>query len=175
MKLFPDRSQNDSSPSSNSEDLLKLQSEIKALQLDLHDREKKIEQLSQELERTRLNQKDLLKENSTAVLEDLYTSLAPAIVQLVTQNHLVNEKNKAIQSRDVLLITDRLIRALEQNGLKVNGQPGQLTHFNPDVHIPLSTASSFQSGQMVLIRFVGISYQGKIIRKAGVETPEGEE
>jgi superfamily I DNA and/or RNA helicase len=90
MKLFPDRSQNDSSSSPDSSDLLELKNEIKSLQLDLHDREKKIELLNQELERARLNQKDLLKENSTAVLEDLYTNLAPAIVQLVTQNYLVS-------------------------------------------------------------------------------------
>jgi molecular chaperone GrpE (heat shock protein) len=175
MKLFSDRSQDNSSPSSDREDLLTLQSEIKALQLDLHDREKKIELLSQELERARLNQKDLLKENGTAVLEDLYTNLAPVIVQLVTQNYLVNQKNKAIQSRDILLITDRLIRALEMNGLMLQGQPGQSVHFDPNLHIPLSTSSSFQAGQTVIVRFVGISYQGKIIRKAGVETPEGEE
>ena len=174
MNLFPDHSQNNSSPSSDREDLLTLQSEIKALQLDLHDREKKIELLSQELERARLNQKDLLKENSTTVLEDLYTNLAPVIVQLVTQNYLVHQKNKAIQSRDILLITDRLIRTLEQNGLKLYGQPGQQSQFDPNLHIPLSTASSFQAGQTVIVRFVGISYQGKIIRKAGVETPEGE-
>jgi molecular chaperone GrpE (heat shock protein) len=175
MKLFSDRSQNNSLPSSDREDLLTLQSEIKALQLDLHDREKKIELLSQELERARLNQKDLLKENGTAVLEDLYTNLAPVIVQLVTQNYLVNQKNKAIQSRDILLITDRLIRALEMNGLMLQGQPGQSVHFDPNLHIPLSTASSFQAGQTVIVRFVGISYQGKIIRKAGVEMLEGEE
>jgi len=173
MKIFPDPAQNNSADSKDNEDLLDLQNELKALQLELRDREQKIEMIGQELERLRLNQKDLLRGNSAAVMEELFTSLAPAVVQLVTQNYLAKQQNKAIQSRDVLLITERLIHTLEQNGLKLVGQPGQQVLFDPNLHIPLSAASSFTAGQSAIVRIVGISYQGKIIRKAGIETPEG--
>jgi len=175
MEPFPDQSQNDSSRSPESKDLLELNNEIKSLQLDLQAQEKKIEQLSQELERARLNQKDQLKEISTAVLEDLYINLAPAIVQLATQNYLVSVQNKAIQFKDIFAVTDRLIRTLEQHGLMLQGQPGQQVRFDANLHIPLSAESTFKPGQPVIVRFVGVSYQGKILRRAGVETIEDEE
>ncbi|HMD88671.1 MAG TPA: nucleotide exchange factor GrpE [Anaerolineaceae bacterium] len=173
MKLVPETNQNDPLLTSDNDNLLSLQNEIKALQLDSHDRELKIEQLNQELERLRLNQKDLLSENARATVETLYSNLAPIIVQLVTQNYLSKEQNKAIQPKDILLITERLIRTLEQNGLKLLEQPGQQVRFDPNVHLPISAASSFLSGQLVIVRFIGISYQGKILRKAVVEAIEG--
>jgi molecular chaperone GrpE (heat shock protein) len=174
MKSFLDPNQNDALQGADHAELLELQNKIKALQLDLRDRESKIELLSLELERVRLNQKDLLKENSATVLQDLFSSLAPVVIQLVTKNYLSNLQNKTIQSKDILLITERLIHTLEQNGLKLQGQPGQQVQFDPNLHIPLNAACSIQSGQPVIVRFVGVSYQGKIIRKAGVETTEGD-
>jgi molecular chaperone GrpE (heat shock protein) len=173
MKLVPDTNRNDSLLPSDNDNLLSLQNVIKALQLDLHDREMKIEQLSQELERLRSNQKDILSENAKATVETLYRNLASTIVQLVTQNYLSKAQNIAIQPKDILLITERLIRTLEQNGLKLLEQPGQQIKFDPNVHLPISAASSFLPGQLVIVRFVGISYQGKILRKVAVDAIEG--
>ncbi len=173
MKLFPDPSPNNPSHPPDNNTVLDLQNEIKTLELELHDREKSIERLSQELERLRLNQKDLLIENSTAVLEELYSSVTPALVQLVTQNYLANDQNKAVQPADILLVTERLIRILEQHGLTLVGQPGQQAQFDPNLHTPLSAASTIQAGQSVIIRFVGVSFHRKILGKAGVEPLEG--
>ncbi|MDR3577283.1 MAG: nucleotide exchange factor GrpE [Anaerolineaceae bacterium] len=173
MKLFPEPNQNDASQLPADGDLLALRNQIKSLQLDLQERDKKIELLNQELERLRLNQKDLLKETSTAALEELFSSLSPAVAQLVTQAYLANQQNKLIQSKDILLVAQRLISILEQSGLQLLGQPGQQVQFDPRLHTPLSASNSFTTGQAVVVRFVGLSYRGKIIRKAGVELLEG--
>jgi molecular chaperone GrpE (heat shock protein) len=69
----------------------------------------------------------------------------------------------------VLTVARRLVRALEDNGLTVEGSVGERVPFDPDHHEPLSADVSLQAGQMVVVRFVGVAYRGKLLRKAGVE------
>ena len=171
MKFSPD-SIPDDFPQPVKINLLELQNQLKTQQLELQEQQKQVILLRQELDRLRQNQKGLLKESSDILLEGLYSQLAPAIVQLITQDYLVMDQNKTIDAKEILKVDERLISSLVQNGLEVYEQPGQQVSFDPNSHSALSTANAPQPGQAVIIRFVGLSFHGKIIRKAGVEKLE---
>ncbi len=74
-----------------------------------------------------------------------------------------------MQVKDVLVVAKRLIRALEDNGLTLTGNVGESVSFDSNLHDPLSDHISLTPGVPVVVKFVGVSYQGKVICKAGVE------
>ena len=69
----------------------------------------------------------------------------------------------------MLLVAKRLICTLEDSGLTIVGQVGETVSFDSNLHEPLSSSTSITPGTEVVVRFAGVSYQGKVIRKAGVE------
>jgi molecular chaperone GrpE (heat shock protein) len=142
---------------------------IQALRLELQAREETIQHLKQEIERLRFQQETQVKETSQARFEALFTDLASAVPQILTQADLLENRGKDVQARDVLVVARRIVRALERHGLELEGQAGQQVIFDPLRHQPLDASSQPQSGQTVTIRFAGVSYQGKILKKALIE------
>lgn len=74
-----------------------------------------------------------------------------------------------MQAKDVLVVAKRLIRALEDSGLTPEGSAGETVPFEPNRHDSLSASAALTPGAMVVVRFAGGSYRGKVIHKAGVE------
>jgi molecular chaperone GrpE (heat shock protein) len=150
------------------EKLLTLEREIQNLQLELTERDQLINKLKQQLEQQRTSENNNIDSAVQNKIEHLLTDTAASVTQILTQAHLL-EQSKPVQTKDVLLVAKRLIRTLEDNGLTVVSQVGETVSFDSNLHEPLSASTEISSGAEVVVRFAGVSYQGKVIRKAGVE------
>ena len=157
------------------ERVLALKQEAQRLRLELAEQEKTVARLKQELERQRGGASARVTEAVQTQVEQLLADVATPVAQLLTQAHLLDVEGKPVQARDVLAVAKRLVRTLEDNGLMLEGRVGESVSFDPDHHEPLSADVSPKSGQMVTVRFVGVAYQGKLLRKAGVEQLDNEQ
>jgi molecular chaperone GrpE (heat shock protein) len=155
------------------EQVADLEREAQRLQLDLAEQEKMVAQLKVELERQRSGSSAHVSEAVQAQMEQLLSDVATPVVQLLTQSHLLEVEGKPVQAKDVLAVAKRLVRTLEDNGLTLEGRVGESVPFDSDHHEPLSADASLKSGQMVTVRFIGVAYQGKLLRRAGVEQGNG--
>jgi len=149
--------------------LLKLERDAQSLRLEMEECDRIVESLKKELERQRSNESARIAEAAQAQIEQLLSEIAAPVSQLLTQAYLLEVEGKPVQAKDVLAVAKRLVRALEDNGLKVEGRVGERAPFDPEYHEPLSSDLSPKPGQPVAVRFVGFSYRGKNIRKANVE------
>ncbi len=148
---------------------LALAREAQSLRLELEERERAVANLKEELERQRNSAGAHIDEAVQAQMERLLADAAAPVAQLLTQAHLLEVEGKPVQARDVLAVAKRLVRILEDNGLTLEGSVGETVPFDPNRHEPLSANASLKSGQPAVMRFVGVAYQGKLLRKAGVE------
>jgi molecular chaperone GrpE (heat shock protein) len=87
---------------------------------------------------------------------------------LLTQAHLLKVEGRPVQANDILAVATRLVRVLQDQGLAVEGGVGESVEFDPNRHEVLSAEEKISPGEAVIIRLVGVSYQGKLLRKAGV-------
>ena len=154
-------------PQSN-EKLLTLERELQNLRLELTERDQLIDKLKQQLEQQRTSENNNIDSAVQNQIEQLLTDTAAPVTQLLTQAHLL-EQGKPVQAKDVLLVAKRLIRTLEDNGLTIVSQVGETVSFDSNLHEPLSASTEVSLGAEIVVRFAGVSYQGKVIRKAGVE------
>jgi molecular chaperone GrpE (heat shock protein) len=150
------------------EKILNLKREIQNLQLELTERNQLIDQLKQQLEQQRTNENNNISSAVQNQIEQLLTDTAAPVTQLLTQSHLLEEE-KPVQAKDVLLVAKRLIRTLEDSDLTIVSQVGETVSFDSNLHEPLSASTAINPGAEVVVRFAGVSYQSKVIRKAGVE------
>lgn len=148
--------------------VLTLERELQTLRLELADRDCMIATLKEDLERQRSRAGARMTEAMQAQIEQLLGDLAGPITQLLTQTYLLEVENQPVQAKAVLIIAKQLVHVLEEYGLTMRGEVGQTVKYDPDYHQPLGDKVSFMRGEPVTIRFAGISYAGKIIRKAGV-------
>lgn len=151
------------------ERVLALEQESQRLRLELAEQEKTVARLKQELERQRGGTSVRVAEAVQTQVEQLLADVATPVAQLLTQAHLLEVEGKPVQAKDVLAVAKRLVRTLEDNGLTLEGSVGESVPFDPDRHELLSADVSLKAGQMVTVRFVGVAYRGKLLRKAGVE------
>jgi molecular chaperone GrpE (heat shock protein) len=93
------------------------------------------------------------------------------VAHLLTQADLLERDGKPIQAQDVLTVARRLVRVLEDHGLTLEGSVGETLPFDPNRHEPLSAEAALQPGEPAVIKFVGASYGGKVLKKSGVARP----
>jgi molecular chaperone GrpE (heat shock protein) len=148
-----------------------LEGEVQSLRLDLQEQTALVGRLKQELERERTGTK--VADQVHAQVERLLADAGAPVAQLHTQAHLL-EQGRPVPARDVMAVARRLVRVLEDHGLTPESSVGARVPFDPDRHEPLSAATAIRPGRPVVVRFVGMRYQGKLLRKAGVE-PAGVE
>ncbi len=156
--------------------MLALQQERQKLHLELDENQHVISRLRTELERQRLAAEALAIEKFQAKMNRLLIDLAAPAAQMATLLDLAENQGKAVQARDVLVVCKRLLGALKENQVTLEGEMAGVTGYDPNLHEPLDANFSPQIGQPVAIRFPGLAYQGRLIRKAGVSTgdiPQG--
>jgi molecular chaperone GrpE (heat shock protein) len=157
------------------QDMQYMQKELQEARLELVAHQQAVERLTRENEAMRLRQNDLLRDTVSAELESLLRDAAAPAAQLATQAYLVENQSRVLQARDVLVVAKRLLRALEKHGLQLVSAPGDVELFDPDWHLPLNANQPLDPGQEIVIRFPAVTYQGKVIARAGVEPrKEGE-
>ncbi len=125
-----------------------------------------------ELERERKNSAARAAEAAGLQLARLMDALAAPVAQLGTQRHLLEVAGKPVQAQDILANAKRIVRALEDHGLSLEGTVGTVAAFDPDRHAALAGAASLRGGEPVVIRFPAVAYRGKVLRRAGVEKAE---
>ena len=149
--------------------LLQQKNEIQSLRIEQSENKRTVETLAQEIDRLRARQEQLVEINVTKRLEALFSDLAGPASQILTQADLLENQGKPVQARDILSVSRRMVRALERNGVVIEGKVGEAAVFNPDRHIPIQPGQTLQPGQPVIVRFAGVSYGDKMIYKAIVE------
>ncbi len=151
------------------ERVLLLEREVQRLRLELAEERERTARLQGALEQQRGDVDGLVRERVGAQMERMLTDAAAPVAQLLTQAYLVEVEERPVAARDVLAVARRLVRSLEDVGLTVEGRIGERVAFDPARQEPLSAAALPERGQMVAVRFVGVAYRGKVLRKAGVE------
>jgi molecular chaperone GrpE (heat shock protein) len=152
------------------EELPALRREVQSQRLELAERDRALANLKSELERLRRGEGDRIAAAVQAQVERLLAGAAAPVAQLLTQAHLLEMDGKPVPATDVLAVARRLVRALQEEGLTLEGQVSATVAFDPNRHEPLSSATRLTPGQSARIRFVGVAYRGKVLRKAGVES-----
>ena len=151
------------------ERVVALEQQVQSLRLDVAEQEQLTARLRKELERQRNGAATHVTEAVQAQVEQLLADAATPVAQLLTQAHLLEAEGRPVQAKDVVAVAKRLVRTLEDHGLAYEGNVGKTIPFDPDRHELLSADASPRPGQTVVVRFVGVGYRGKLLRKAGVE------
>lgn len=157
------------SSSEMSEELYLLKNEIQSLRIQLAENHRKIETLTQEIDRLRTRQEEMVNLRVENKLEALIGDLAGPASQICTQADLVENQGKPVQIHDILSISQRMVRALVRHGAVLEGKPGETTAYDPNRHNLIQPGLSLQAGEPVIIRFSGVSYKEKMLYKAIVE------
>jgi molecular chaperone GrpE (heat shock protein) len=149
------------------EHVLALEREAQDLRLQLQECRAKLAALEQERQRERAGEARREGERVGQLLE----RVAAPVAQLSTQAHLL-EEGKPVQARDVLAVARRIVRALEDEGLAVEGTVGAEVSFDPDRHAPLG-GGEVKRGEKVVVRFPAVCREGRVVHRAGVEKGHG--
>jgi len=157
----------------SAEAVLDLERDIQQLRLELDERGREIAQLKAEVQRQRNGASARVTAELQTQLERLLRDAAAPVAQMLTQAHLLEVEGRPVQARDVLMVARRLLRVLEDHGLMMLGEIGETVAFDPNFHDPLNVSTTPRPGQAVMVRVVGMTFQGKVLRKAGVDAGEG--
>lgn len=155
------------------EHMLDAGSEAQGLRVELAERDRVIATLKQDIERARADEGVRVDELVGAQIERLMSGAAAPVAQLLTQAHLLEVEGKPVQAKDVLVVSKRIVRALEDGGLALVGSVGEEVGFDPNLHQPLNSRAPLSDGDRVVVRIVGASYRGRVLCKASVEKSEG--
>lgn len=161
--------------SSSAEEHLALLNRIRELEMEVESLEQSIHRLRADNQRSQISVKEQFNAEMNAHLEHIMQQAASPVSQILTQSWLNDGKKTSIQAADVLTVSRRLIRVLENAGMQILHTPGEIAAFDANQHLPLNAGTTLQNGQTVLVRFAGIAWQGRILLKAAVEpiNPEG--
>src|SRR5262245_32194607 len=151
---------------------LALEREVQRLRLELDERDQELAELRQHVERQQRGESDRLAQALRAQMERLFDALATRISQLHTQGHLLEVEKKPVAAADVLSSARGLVRVFEDEGMTLVGRPGERGPSDPSLHDPLQAGAGLQPGELVEIRFSGVAFQGRSLRKAGVRRRE---
>jgi molecular chaperone GrpE (heat shock protein) len=150
-------------------EISKLKREIQGLRLELEECDRKVKEIKDLFEYKREGSASQITESVQLKMEQLLSELATPIAQIMTQAHLVDVGKESVAAVDVIVLVKRMVRVLEDHGMKLEGQVGDVVPFDPDQHEPLSAEVSIVRGEQVVVRFRGISHKGVLLRKAGIE------
>jgi molecular chaperone GrpE (heat shock protein) len=106
-----------------------------------------------------------------AHMEALFTDLASAVGQIMTQAHLSGQ-GQTLQVEDVVNSAMSLISQLKERGLETYGNIGERAQFDANRHIALQMQDAPQDKEEVTIKVPGVMYNGKILRRAYVTANE---
>ena len=145
-----------------------LEKELQASKLDIDELKSQLTSTKHDLQvqtQQGANLRDIqIRESLTALFEELSGPLA----QLLTQNNLQHVQGKSIKSGDIDGTIKRLVQKLEKYGLEISEEVGSTTLYDPNEHEALALGDTIETGDRVLIRMYGISFEGKTLRRASV-------
>jgi len=146
-----------------------LQRDTQSLRSMLEDQDKVIAQLTRELQKLRSESEIRAQKSTQVLIEKFIADVSSSITKLNSQIFVVEEQNRPLNVREVLAVAKQFITIFQKYGLRLEGYVGEITPFNPDHHSSLSKDVPIDQEEPVVVRFVGVAYRGKLLRKAGVE------
>ena len=153
--------------------IVSLEADARQLRLELDEQVQLVATLTRTLEQQRAQGDRRVSDATQDAVHDLVRQLAGPVSQFATQMYLLETEGKPILAKDVLTVARRLIRALEDYGVTLEGAVGESRVFDPDRHEPLGEDNPLSPGETGVIRFAGVCHQGRIIRKASMERKKG--
>jgi molecular chaperone GrpE len=162
------RKRQEQEPSTQEEALVQA-GEAQRLRLEMEERERQLELLKNEVARLRVNAQELAEAARSVQMERLLADSAAPVAQLMTQAYLLDVQGRPLRARDVLAVTRRLVQVLEDQGMQVVGKIGEIQPFDPDRHEPMASGLAIEPGTPVTVRFVGIAYRDRLLKKMGIE------
>ena len=154
-------------PGGRGEALLEARRELGSLRLELEEKEKALERLARELEKRRREESERVSGELDARWEAVLADLSSPLSLLLTQAQLL-ERGIQVPPREVARVAGFLERVLSDHGLEVEGRVGERVSFDPSRHEP-GESSSPAPGEEVVVKTVGLSFRGRVLRKARVE------
>jgi hypothetical protein len=150
---------------SESETLLKLQSEIAGLQLtiaELRAAQDNQQALLMEAERSRAI---LAEESANARMNAHLSALASPLAQLALLQSLAGQ-GKEIKSANIFKIIDLIGETLADAGMEQLYHCGDSLPFNGEQMSPATSGLNLQEGDSAIVRMPGFRFNGKVIHKA---------
>ena len=151
-------------------DPLALASEMQRMRLELEEARDEVGRLQEELERRRSQEAARVADAVSGLQRELMAQVAAPAAQLLTQAHLLEVEGRTVSTRDVLAVARRMVRALVDAGLTVEGQAGEAVVFDATRHEPLGEFCP-APGEAATLRVAGVSFQGERLRRGGVVAP----
>ncbi|WUH97825.1 hypothetical protein OHR68_30565 [Spirillospora sp. NBC_00431] len=162
------------SRTASGEDVPRLRRELREARLELAERGRTAERTRADLERARDTDGRDARQRSRAGVERLVAAIGVPLAQFMTQAHPHRAGTARVQVGDMLDAGARLVRGLREAGVDVVGEPGAVEPYDPARHDPLSAAARrVPAGRPVVVRVPGLLYEGRVVRKAGVEAADG--
>lgn len=146
--------------------LLDLERETQELRLHLDEKERLLKNVSADLERQEKQQNSVVEHTVRSEMENLADELAVPVAQLLTQEYLIRQENNQVSVPDVLVLVRRVVKSLERSGLAILGSPGLIDRFDSNYHECLNDGEPPNPGDEVSIKMVGVSYKGKVLKRA---------
>jgi hypothetical protein len=153
---------------SESESLLKLQSEIAGLQLtiaELRAAQDNQQALLMEAERSRAI---LAEESANARMNALFSAFASSLAQLALLRSLALQ-GKEIKTANIFKLITLIEETLAEAGLEQLYHCGETLPFNGEQMSPATSGVNLREGDAVIVRMPGFRYRGKVILKALAE------
>jgi molecular chaperone GrpE (heat shock protein) len=148
---------------------LAAESELQQLRLELQQAQQDVNQLKTDLSRQYQQHGDILTEKLQVQLESILTPLASPLAQLLTQQYLIETKEKDLRVKDLLATSRRIWQALAPFGLEALETIDDVVEFAPDRHQSLNHTANLRLGEQVRIRIPGIAIKGKVLKAAAVD------
>ncbi len=142
--------------------LVSMKRELANVRMDLRGARETLSDLRARLEELESGQDDYAPDDR---FQDLLEDLAAPLSQLRMQHSLI-EAGKDISSRNIMVLVKQLAEVVEKAGLEPISRSGEEILFDTRIAEPLAADTAFAEGEVVVTKFNGYRYRGRIIRKA---------
>lgn len=142
-----------------------LERELQILRLELEEKERRLHSAEHDLSVHASNAKFQIISSIQAQLKQLFTEVGGPVVQIITQHHLSSIEGKTLNAKDVLAVSNRLVACLKNHGLATIGVMGETLDFDPSLHETMSMEDEIKKGDQVIVRMVGLSFDGQTLRR----------
>lgn len=142
--------------------------ELQSTRLEFEEERKMHSRIAQDFANYRTKSETATNEEIDRQLEKMFLDISGSVVQLMTQEYLLNKSGKPVQVKDVLNVSSSIVKTLVRHGMETVGIVGEETQFDLNSHEPISVDEAISANENVTIRMVGIAFKGKILRRASV-------
>ena len=147
------------------EEMLTLRRRLEAMDLELKEAGETVA-----VQRLRLHKLDSTPSaDADNLLEGVFGDVAAPLSQLRMQASLMAQ-GRDVSARSVMALASQVVETLEDHGLEPIGVTGEEAAFDPATCQGLKAGATFAPGHAITIKFVGYRYNGRVLRRALVDS-----